>query len=338
MRIKNISPLALLFCIQFIIFNSLLYVSALGSDPSGSTYVYIRSISCGKYIGTEDTSLYNGKSVKLFKRNETAKQMWYIHSYSNGWSYIRSAQNSNYYLSVAGGSGTAGATLVLSYVSSSSSIPDKCLFKIASASYGVARIKTKASYTAGTNLVLKAVTNSTSEGIEIEQNTEISNYDNGYLQLWAFEGTTRAPNALSYDLVDNNGLLEWSGTTKYQTLFNMASTRWNTEMGTTRIKKTTVSANCDVTICDQPDSATSVSYLAVTVFSPTRKIEFYTNPMDALGYNVLRAKTITHELGHALGLEHSTTGGDIMKQGALAYYISVSLNDYKSYNEAALLY
>jgi predicted Zn-dependent protease len=50
-----------------------------------------------------------------------------------------------------------------------------------------------------------------------------------------------------------------------------------------------------------------------------------------------KLKTATHELGHALGLDHTSGNKDVMRQGAFEID-SLSRTDKKSYTEAYKTY
>jgi hypothetical protein len=121
-----------------------------------------------------------------------------------------------------------------------------------------------------------------------------------------------------WDLLDSQDYVTWTGSTTYQTQFNAAVATWNT----TRPSFNTVrhiSASNNPTLYprivyigdvhDNADSSFATTYSTGSiVFNPARLGSYTDNT------NVIQ-KVCTHELGHAMGLGHSQTALDVMRQG-----------------------
>jgi len=309
--------------------------AALGATPTGSAsaFVYIRGVFSGQYIDVPGGTVANGKALQMYKGNETAAQKWEVYTYSNGWSIIRSAVDQRYVFSVQ--SAGNGARLVLEYVDYGATVPQRALFCIVSADwYGVAGIYSKLAMDAGAWRPLEELGN----GI-------IHQYDEGLsvplddlsTHLWVFESTSRVSATLSWDLVDSGGHSDWDGTSKYKTLVETATERWNTYMVKTRFRKKTILNLRDFAISDLASDPT-LGYAIARTYSDGR-IEFYRDMMDGtalppnqpLDSKLERHKTVMHELGHALGLNENNNRGNVMSQGHLAYSYQISLDDKFSY-------
>lgn len=130
---------------------------------------------------------------------------------------------------------------------------------------------------------------------------------------------------LTWDLVDSGKHLDWDGSTKYQTQFNAAVKTWNSHKSGV-IRKDTISIIEDVKISDFSEKSNIAG-----VTSPRGTIRFNKYVVDTYT-NAKRQNVATHELGHALGLDHNTSK-DIM-HGFITTKIYLSANDKASYNAA----
>lgn len=130
---------------------------------------------------------------------------------------------------------------------------------------------------------------------------------------------------LDWALLDSDKHLDWDGSTKYQTLFNAAVNTWNAYKPGV-IREDTWYYWEDVYISDYYEVSWTCGYT-----SSAGEIKFNTYTMDNSGWTDLNRQNVcTHELGHALGLDHNQYN-DIM----YAYNssrITLSENDKASYD------
>jgi len=133
--------------------------------------------------------------------------------------------------------------------------------------------------------------------------------------------------------------MDWSGSTKYQMLFNNAVATWNSYTNGI-IRKDTATTINDVTIKDY--SSKDDIYKAYTTKSGYIMFNIYKidslNDSNTYVSNALKEDVMLHELGHALGLGHTTHSWDVMRDQLIVSHIKPSLNDIASYNEAKKSY
>lgn len=332
----------LIFTVTIILIFSLSGLSAfaLGSTPDGSTQIYIRAVKSGKYIDVPNGTVSNKKEVQIHPGNQTNAQKWYYVKYQDGLFSLRSAIDSNYYLSMNGNAASNGTKLVIEYFAPGTPIPSRAIFGVANHDeYGVGLIFSKENIYSGSQLcVLETQSGNIDNGTKIIQHTAYETADTAYNQFWVFEGTSRTQFTNFQDLVDSGRHCDYDGTTKYQNLINISTTAWNNYAGATIFRKNSITNLKDVTFYDKTSSPSGPSVLAAT-FPDKNKIEFYTTPMDNLDGVIIRTHTVMHELGHALGLSHSANGlGNVMCQGGLAYRTSLSLDDLQSFKVRSAQY
>lgn len=133
----------------------------------------------------------------------------------------------------------------------------------------------------------------------------------------------------NFDLVDSGKHLDWSGSTKYQTLFNNAVNTWEAYKPGI-IRKDTALTIEDAVISDYYE----VSNMAGVTYSGG-SIKFNTYVLDTVSV-FMQQNVMTHELGHALRLDHNTSD-DIMYAKA-TNRTSLSNNDKASYDHAYYYY
>lgn len=249
---------------------------------------------------------------------------------------ITSSLNSRYALAISGAANSNGSKLVLTYITSKNNAPQNAIFSFLNyTDMGVAAIIPMGSFNAGTLRAIECSGGATADQTKLVQWTMYDTVDRSVNQFWVFENS--GPRALltnNWDLVDSSGYCDWTGSTKYQALFNTSVSAWNTYMGINRFRNRTTGVDC--VISDRYEDPYNDNAIARTYSSG--KIEFYTKEMDAMSSNAQRQHTITHELGHALGLAHNNGSGNIMAQGALAYMSSLGLDDKASYQRKATSY
>ncbi|WNY27648.1 M57 family metalloprotease [Methanolapillus ohkumae] len=129
----------------------------------------------------------------------------------------------------------------------------------------------------------------------------------------------------NWDLVDSGKHLDWGGSTAYQSEFNSSVTTWNNYKSGV-IRKDSVLNLKDVTISDYSavDGKAGVTSSSGTLkFNKYYMVDFNTN---------VRKNVCTHELGHALGLDHNQQG-DVM-HSQVTSVCTLSANDKASYDAA----
>ena len=135
-----------------------------------------------------------------------------------------------------------------------------------------------------------------------------------YTFILTFYGSISVYAACSYtqgwDLVDGSKKVDYSGGTKYAGLPD-AIYAWN-KLGKVIIQKDTIWTINDLTIRDYTQANTTLGYT-----DSAGNIGFNTFMMDTMT-SLQRRKTMMHELGHALGLDHrDTVFISVMRQGII---------------------
>lgn len=304
----------------------------LGSSPTGteSKYVFIRYINSGKYIALGSESASNGQEALLMSAQSVRSQGWRFIPLDNDFYAIRCGTNSNYYLSVR-----SDRKVVLKYISPNASFPEDTQFWIWENSLdGTNSIMPKNNVGDDFFSVLKPSNDETADGTKIVVGDLYDGAEDS--ELLVFEDTARVTSVWEYNLVDNSGHCDWDAKTKYQDFVIKGASAWNSKVGTTRFRADAWNIIEDVKIVDLDSDPKGEGAFARTYNSG--KIEFYTNEMDNFGNDLQRQKTVTHELGHALGLFENNDRGNIMSQGKLSYGISFGRDDIKSYNSVAEKY
>lgn len=118
-------------------------------------------------------------------------------------------------------------------------------------------------------------------------------------------------------------ILDWKGSTSYQTQFNSAVSTWNNYKSGV-IRKDAWNTINDVTISDYYEVSSTAG-----VTSSAGTIKFNTYQMDNFT-SAQKRNVCTHELGHALGLAHNAKG-DVM-YAYVSSVTSLSANDKASYD------
>lgn len=129
-----------------------------------------------------------------------------------------------------------------------------------------------------------------------------------------------------WKLVDSGKHLDYEDKSKYSSSISSAIALWE---GRHRgiIRKDSWNTIKDVTISDFNEASTT---LGITYARGEMKFnDYHFNTMT----NAERLKTVTHEFGHALGLDHTNGEKDVMKQGKFEI-TGLSHTDKNSYDEA----
>jgi len=114
---------------------------------------------------------------------------------------------------------------------------------------------------------------------------------------------------LSWDLVDSGRHLDWDGSTKYMAEWKRSVRTWNSyKKGVIRADRWNIIEDVRIRDKSKKDGCTFAS-----TFS-SGSIIFYKDTMDRMT-SKQRQATITHEIGHALGLGHNNKNTSVMRQG-----------------------
>lgn len=131
---------------------------------------------------------------------------------------------------------------------------------------------------------------------------------------------------LGWDLVDDGKHLDWDSNTKYLSSVQSGVDLWEGHRSGV-IRPDSIFVIQGVFISDYYEVSSTMGY---TSSNGTIKFNDYN---FANMTSSQRIKTATHELGHALGLDHTYGTNDIMRQGKLSI-TSLSSTDKASYDEA----
>ncbi|MDR0884743.1 MAG: matrixin family metalloprotease, partial [Oscillospiraceae bacterium] len=216
---------------------------------------------------------------------------------------------------------------------------------------GVARLVTRKSIEANDWHTLDGVGGATANNTQIQQYTQFTTVDASVNQLWVFEkGTTSTVNGRvtasvsagtlqTWDLVDSGGHADWDGNLPtYQGLFETACATWNSKVGRTIFRKDSLINLQDFKIREAvrcpwvefPEKTLAATYPNNPTYSSDQKSLIVSTELFGKVENNSDAqhlKTIMHELGHVLGLDHTNGRGNLLSQGAYAYKTSFGLDD-----------
>lgn len=128
-------------------------------------------------------------------------------------------------------------------------------------------------------------------------NVIVQTYTGANNQLWSFVNT---PVLWNYYLVDSSKHLDWSISSNYSRFFSIGVNTWNAyKSGVIRGPYSSLTSDVDVAVSDYYE----VSIVTGVTNYAERTIKLNSYNMDRNTENE-KIKTCTHEIGHALGLDH----------------------------------
>lgn len=129
----------------------------------------------------------------------------------------------------------------------------------------------------------------------------------------------------TWDLVDSGKHLDYGGSSKYSSYFSNGVGTWNNYKSGV-IRKDTASTIQDVTMSDYYEVSSTNAYC-----SSGGTIKFNDYRMGSLS-STRKQNVATHEIGHALGLDHNLSTDVMYKYDSTN--TSLSFNDKASYDSA----
>lgn len=131
----------------------------------------------------------------------------------------------------------------------------------------------------------------------------------------------------TWDLVDSGKHLDWDGSTNYMTEWYNAVNTWNAyKPGVIRADRWDIIEDVHIYDRSKYDGSTYASTYSNGV------IVFYQDTMDKMT-PTQRQATITHEIGHALGLDHNGKNTSIMRTG-YKNFTTLDIIDKQGYDAA----
>ena len=305
--------------------ESKIYASTIPTVKTG--VYYIRNMKNGLYLDVDNAGTADGTNVQVWTANKSNAQKWKVIKLDSNTYILRTLVKESMALKCGGYSnavtGYAGTS------NSISSIADEFKWTIKRNNDGTIFLGV---YSSRGSHYLDCYGGGLAKGTNV-----IYSYFNGNPSMrWILEDVNNNISVLGWNLVDSSGHIDWTSKTKYSKYVTNAIDTWNsyTDNIFTEDKWYTIN---DLTISDYNgvDEPTLAGYTTASgdILLNTYVIDSL-NDSNKYVSDALKENIILHELGHAIGLDHTTRFGDVMTASYIVSYINPSINDVESYKKA----
>lgn len=320
--IKPIVSLVLTFCLLFSVSVFKTSAHEINEITSGSDY-YVRNIKSGLYLDVSGGGSADCTNVQIYNSNNSNAQKWQLVYTNDGYYLLRSKINPYNYLGVESNFSNNWSNVCIRNDSGS---PKPSYVK-----WHLVKNDNSNGYWDGTYRLESACSNNSksldtySGGTASETNVIQYEYSGDLNLEWVLESVTVDGGPYDWDFIDSGGHCDITNYSKYGTELGYAMNTWNSyKAGVLRYDTSSTINDVDI-----KNEYKENGELGITD-PDADEIRLNTYNLDAS--TVEAQKTITHELGHALGLDdHNDESGNIMCQG-LRHVITLSHSDKASYD------